>query len=150
MDSPRQFHSGNRRVYFNLQRVAQRLKVAADEQFRVAGGITTSQAAALAIVVRNPGCAQRLLADELGQRESAITTMAARLETAGLVERRPSAADSRAWELWPTTAGREAMTGLHQALAVINELLEEAVGPDNVDDFADALDRLSQALDSRA
>ncbi|MGW4720450.1 MarR family winged helix-turn-helix transcriptional regulator [Nocardia sp. NPDC004260] len=147
MESSESFRSGSRRLYFHLQTVAQRLRGLADEQFRIAGGITTAQSAALSVIVRNPGCAQRLVAEHLNQRESAITAMAARLEAGGLIERRSSAVDARAWELWPTQAGIDTIATLQQALSAINEILEAAVGPDNVDDFADALLRLERALD---
>lgn len=149
MESSELSRSGGRRLYFHLQTVAQRLRGLADEQFRIAGGITTAQSAALFVIVRNPGCTQRLVAEHLSQRESAITVMAARLETGGLIERRSSAADGRAWELRPTQAGIDAIATLQQALSVINEILEAAVGPDNVDDFADALLRLEHALDKQ-
>lgn len=134
--------AGRRRTYFHLQIAAQRLRSVADELFVAATGITTAQAAALSVIAEQPGCTQRALAGTLRQRESAITTMAGRLVTAGLVERRPSAADGRAWALWPTPAGRAALAGLDGALARLNDLIEGAVGRGVLDDFVDVLEAI--------
>ncbi|MBL1075886.1 winged helix-turn-helix transcriptional regulator [Nocardia sp. 2] len=149
MSSPNRSHAASRRVYFQLQTTANRLRGVADELFQDAAGITTAQAAALSIIVRDPGCSQRTVAGLLRQRESAITTMAARLVAAGFVERKPSPTDARAWELWPTPAGTNAMARLETARAELNALIETAVGPQKVQVFADALTRLTSALDAR-
>jgi DNA-binding MarR family transcriptional regulator len=124
--------------------------VIADALFQTAAGISTAQAAALSLVAQHRGCSQRRLADELRQRESAITAMVQRLETAGLVERRASAADARAWQLWPTAAGLEALTRLDQALAGVNRFLEGAVGREAIDGFTDALEALERAAVRRS
>ena len=85
-------------------------------------------------------------AAQLGQRESAVTAMVGRLEKAGFVERRPSESDGRAWELWPTDAGADALRRLDAALATVNGYIDEAIGVD-VDGVVDALQRLSELLD---
>lgn len=111
-------------------------------------GITTAQAAALTLIARHAGCRQSLVAAELGQRESAVTAMVGRLERAGFVERRPSRNDGRAWELWPTDSGTDALRRLEAALATVNRYIDEAIGPDDVDGVVDALQRLSDLLDA--
>ena len=129
---------------------AQQLRAFADEEFVRARGITTAQAAALLVVTADPGCSQRVVARELDQRESAITTMAARLEKAGLIERRASSTDARVRELWPTEAGIAAIADLQRnALTVVNEVIEAAIGPERVDDFTEALHRVQCALRNR-
>ncbi|MUL64893.1 hypothetical protein BOO86_10505 [Mycobacterium sp. CBMA 234] len=148
MNSKDSSPAGRRRAYFNLQTVAQSLRATADRQFIEEAGISTAQAAALMLIARHAGCRQSQIAAELGQRESAITAMVGRLEKAGFVERRASQRDGRAWELWPTKAGTEALRRLDAALATVNSYIDQAVGVDDVDGFVDALQRLSDLLDA--
>ena len=139
--------AGRRRAYFQLQTVAQRLRTTADRLFMDEAGISTAQAAALTLIASHAGCRQSLIAAQLGQRESAVTATVGRLETAGFVERRASQSDGRAWELWPTHAGADALRRLEAALATVNGYIDEAIGPDEVDGVVDALQRLSDLLD---
>ncbi|UFS98506.1 MarR family winged helix-turn-helix transcriptional regulator [Nocardia huaxiensis] len=148
MNSPNRSPAQSQRVYFQLQTATTALRGLADELFQAAGGITTAQAAALSVIVRDPGCSQRTVASLLRQRESAITAMANRLAAAGLVERRASRTDARAWELWPTQAGKDAMTQLGTARTELNTLIETAVGSDQIENFAAALTRLVSAMDN--
>jgi DNA-binding MarR family transcriptional regulator len=140
--------AGRRRAYFQLQTAAQRLRTTADRLFLDEAGISTAQAAALTLIASHAGCRQSLIATQLGQRESAVTAMVGRLETAGFVERRASRSDGRAWELWPTESGSDALRRLDTALATVNGYIDEAIGADQVDDVVDALQRLSDLLDA--
>ena len=139
--------AGKRRAYFQLQTVAQRLRTTADRLFAEEAGITTAQAAALMLIENHAGCRQSLIAAQLGQRESAVTAMVGRLEAAGFIERRASQSDGRAWELWPTESGTDALRRLEAALATVNGYIDEAIGVDEVDGVVDALQRLSDLLD---
>lgn len=109
--------------------------------------ITTAQAAVLMLIAAQPGCSQSLVAQTLGQRESAVTAMIGRLKTAGLIERRPSPDDGRAWELWPTETGRQTLNRLRVPMATINELIGRAIGVQHMDEFISALKRLETILD---
>lgn len=140
--------AGRRRAYFHLQTVAQRLRTTADRLFLEAAGISTAQAAALTLIASNAGCRQSLIAAQLGQRESAVTAMVRRLEKAGFVERRTSESDGRAWELWPTEFGIDALRRLDAALATVNGYVDQAVGADDMNEFVDALQRLGDLLDA--
>ncbi len=140
--------AGRRRAYFHLQTVAQRLRTTADRLFLEAAGISTAQAAALTLIASNAGCRQSLIAAQLGQRESAVTAMVGRLEKAGFVERRTSESDGRAWELWPTESGTDALRRLDAALATVNGYVDQAIGADGMNEFVDALQRLGDLLDA--
>lgn len=148
MDPKHRSPARRRRAYFQLQTVAQRLRTAADRRFVEEAGITTAQAAALMLIANHAGCRQSLIAAQLGQRESAVTAMVGRLDAAGFVERRASQSDGRAWELWPTDAGTDALRRLEAALATVNGYIDEAIGVDEVDGVVDALQRLSDLLDA--
>ena len=137
-----------RRGYFLLQVAAARTRTIADDLFTAAGGVTTAQAAALSLIVDAPGCSQRVIATALRQRESAVTAMVRRLVDAGLVERRGSANDRRSWELWPTDAGRAALTRVGPALDALNQRLASAIGDERAGVFLDSLEALADLADS--
>lgn len=140
--------AAQRRAYFHLQIGAQRLRTTADRLFVEEAGITTAQAAVLMLVADHAGCSQSLIANSLGQRESAVTAMIGRLQAAELVERRPSRRDGRAWELWPTDSGAAALRRLEAALSTVNGYLDKAFGESGADEFVDTLQRLTDLLDA--
>lgn len=129
------------RIYHRLQVVAHRLQKAADRVVLEAAGITTAQAAVLAVLAGAGPCTQRSVAERLGVNESAVTAMTTRLMALGFVERSRDPADARAWRLRLTSGGRTAMRRITGPFATINTRLERALD-------ADALARLAEALDS--
>ncbi|WP_197435116.1 MarR family winged helix-turn-helix transcriptional regulator [Nitratireductor arenosus] len=70
-------------------------------------GITPQQFSLLAIVERNPGSRQSLLARARGLDKSTLVPMIDRLERDGMVERRPLATDRRIRTIWITERGKD-------------------------------------------
>ena len=136
------------RLYFLLQRAAHLLKKRADARLVEAGGLTTSQAAVMAIVASQGDVSQRYLADTLKQRESAVGAMTERLLNAGYITRNPSQTDGRAWVLRPTTAGREALEAIAGPFAGVNALLDEAFPDADMGRMAESLRFLIDALEA--
>lgn len=135
--------AASRRLYFRLQRTASRLRAVADVRCREAAGVSAAQAGALLVIASEEGSSQRRIAELLEQRETAVTTMIDRLEERGLVERRLSGTDGRAWAVHLTDAGRRAVSAIHTELRELNRSLDEALGP-RVDAFADALSDIEE------
>lgn len=131
--------------YHALQIAAHRLQKRADQALMEAAGISTAQSAVLAIVSGRSGIRQNQLAATLGLNESAITAMVNRLTTLGLVERRRSPEDSRAWELRVTPAGEAALRAIEVPFADINALIDAAL-PGETDAIAARLNALSARL----
>lgn len=137
------------RLYHRLQLTARTLERIADAALAEAAQLSTAQAAVLALLQREndddgaPGQTQRAIARRLGLAESAVTTMVTRLLAAGLVQRKPHVADSRAWSLSLTEAGRARMQRAGSAFAAANGALEEALAPDELRQLADWLDRIA-------
>ncbi len=131
--------ASDERLYFLIQRAAHLLKKRADEALTEKGGMTTAQAAVMAILVGDGPSSQRHVADRLEQRESAITTMAARLMSAGLVTRTRSETDRRAWVLEATADGRAAHQAMRLAFRDVNAVLDEVF-------VAEDMQRLSEGL----
>lgn len=134
------------RLYFRLQRAAHRLQKRADRVSLAAAGITAAQAAVLELVRLDQGVSQREIARQLGINESAMTTMAARLEKAGLIERRRAAGDARSYELALTQRGAAATEAARGAFAQVNALIDQALDDRRAAEMARALDAIAAGL----
>ena len=132
------------RLYFQLQVTAARLRAEADRRCIEQAGITTAQAAALAVIHEQPGVSQRGLARALRQTEPAITTLVRRLIAAGLVDRHVDPSDGRARELVLTESGAAALRSVDSAFSVINQHFDGLLTGEEVRHVAAALRRLSE------
>jgi DNA-binding MarR family transcriptional regulator len=108
---------------FLLPDVARLLRRAFDERARSIG-VTRPQWRVLITLDRNESINQGGLADLLEVEPITLCRMVDRLQEAGLVERRPSPADRRVWQLFLTDKSRPL---LKQLRGVATELLEEAM-----------------------
>jgi MarR family transcriptional regulator, organic hydroperoxide resistance regulator len=135
--------SREERLYFHLQIAAARLRAEADRRCIDRAGVTTAQAAALAVVHDQPGVSQRGLAHALHQAEPSITTLVRRLTTAGLVDRRVAPSDGRARALVLTEKGAAALTSAESAFAEINERIDALLTAEEVRQVADLLRRIA-------
>lgn len=135
------------RVYFLLQSVSHRLKKKADKLAFESGGMTTAQAAVLNIIILEGRASQALIAKRLSQRESAITTMSTRLESANYITKQRSEEDRRTWVLKPTATGRAAFKRMKAALGEANELLDNTINQKRMDEFALTLKEILAALE---
>ncbi|MFF1609277.1 MarR family winged helix-turn-helix transcriptional regulator [Amycolatopsis sp. NPDC058278] len=132
----------DQRLFFLLQQAAHRLRVAADRRCLAAAGITTAQLGAL-FAVREGGLTQRDLAARLGQRESAVTAMVARLADAGLLGRRAHPREHRAVVLELTPAGKEALARVAPEIEDFNTRLRAVLGEEGFRQTAEAVGRLA-------
>jgi len=140
--------SSEHRIYFLLQNVSHRLKKKADQLALDSGGMTTAQAGVLNIIIQQGSASQAQIAKILSQRESATATMAARLQSAGYINKERSEQDRRAWVLTPTRKGRAAQAKMRASLAKVNELLDNTLPKSKIDALAESLQELIAALDS--
>ena len=135
------------RIYHRLQMAAHRLQKAADRRVMAAAGVTTAQAAVLAIVRGQAGATQRSIARQLGLNEAAMTAMVGRLGTLGLLVRTRDPVDGRTWNLELTAQGEAALDALAPAFGSINDRISEALDPAALLALSDALTRLTDAFD---
>jgi MarR family transcriptional regulator, organic hydroperoxide resistance regulator len=133
------------RLYFHLQVAASRLRAVADRRCLEAAGITTAQAAALAVIQEQPGVSQRGLARSLHQSEPAVTTLVRRLIAGDLVNRTVGPSDGRSRALVLTDRGASALLHVVAAFAIINEHIDAQLASDEVRHVTDALRRLAEA-----
>ncbi|MEP0070728.1 MarR family transcriptional regulator [Pyruvatibacter sp.] len=135
------------RLYFLLQRTAHALKVRADTDLKNTCGLTTAQIAALNLINERAPVAQNVIARELRQKESAITAMVKRLETRGLIKKKKSAEDDRAWALEPTKKGIGALADAAPAFLEINALIDQHVPSSQAKTVGTALLKILNSLE---
>lgn len=142
------------RLYSKLQSAAHGVRKAADRALLNAAGATTAQAAVLTVVAagRNTepnGPTQKTVADALDLNESAVTAMTAKLIALGYLTREKDPGDRRAWRLALTPQGEAALERIRTPFAGINAAMEDALGTDDLEALAGALERLAQAFRER-
>ena len=143
--------AASRRLYMRLQSAAHLVKKAADRALMEAAGVTTAQAAVLAVVAGESaagaqGPTQKTVAAALSLNESAVTAMASRLIALNYLKRQKDRDDRRAWRLALTPEGKAAMARMKAPFAAINTQMENALGADNLQDFAEGLSALSKTF----
>lgn len=92
-----------------------------DERVRTLG-VTGPQARLLFYLTRSEGENQGFYAEELDVEPITLCRMVDRLEESGMVERRRSPADRRAWQLFLTDQSRDTIPAMREC---IDQLLEE-------------------------
>jgi DNA-binding MarR family transcriptional regulator len=88
-------------------------------------GIPITQVAATLYVAKNEGCLQKELSRALGLNNSAVTGLATRMETRGLIQRKPCNIDGRATRLYLTDRGREILPEVSPLTAQLNDMLSD-------------------------
>ncbi|WP_374529258.1 MarR family winged helix-turn-helix transcriptional regulator [Novosphingobium sp.] len=124
------------------------LRRAFDERVR-ALGVTGPQARLLFYLTRNEGENQGFYAEELDVEPITLCRMVDRLEESGMIERRRSPADRRAWQLFLTESSRNKIPEMREC---IDQLLEEmlaGISPDERDEFARILTAIGVNLGAR-
>lgn len=134
------------RLYHRLQVAAHRLRKTADRLLIDDAGLTTAQAAVLAIAARGTPVTQRDVAELLSLNESAVTAMVSRLIALGMLRRTRSATDGRAWLLSLSEQGRAARRKAQQSFANVNARIEASLSTREIEHLADYLDRLSAGV----
>ncbi|MGV2908979.1 MarR family winged helix-turn-helix transcriptional regulator [Achromobacter sp. AGC25] len=70
-------------------------------------GVTPRQKAALVLLYQEPGLSQNSLAERLAMDRNTVAEMVRRMHSGGLIERRPSPTDARAYQLYVAPAGMD-------------------------------------------
>jgi DNA-binding MarR family transcriptional regulator len=125
------------RVWFRFIRLESRMHVAVTERLRDIG-LSVPQCDVLTTLTEAEGVSQQELAKRLYVTKGNISGLLDRLEGAGLVQRRSTAVDRRQYEIYLTSAGREAA---ERAIDIQHALIRATLGRLPAEDLA-ALDRL--------
>ncbi|MGO9007980.1 MAG: MarR family winged helix-turn-helix transcriptional regulator [Beijerinckiaceae bacterium] len=114
-----------------------------------ARGLTTGGFSALVAIRDNPGIQQGVLADCMLIKRSNMTKLINSLEARDLVERRVSASDKRAIDLYLTPRGRTVLAQLSDDVAQHDLDVTRALSPVEKERLLDYLNRISQDLRAR-
>ena len=120
------------RVWFRFIRLESRLQVAISERLREIG-LSVPQCDVLTTLTEAEGVSQQDLAKHLYVTKGNISGLLDRLEGAGLVERRSTAADRRQYEIYLTPVGRELA---ERAISIQHALIGATLGRLPVEDLA--------------
>ena len=124
------------RFFYLLSHARHALSRFADRECRDRLGISASQLGAIYAVSEKPGMQQRELAVKLTLGESAVTGLVGRMESAGLIERRPSPDDGRVSNLFPTERAADLRRQARPLLAQLNAVLSEGFTSEELDTVA--------------
>jgi MarR family transcriptional regulator, organic hydroperoxide resistance regulator len=125
------------RVWFRFIRLENRLQIAVSERLREIG-LSVPQCDVLTTLTEAEGVSQQDLAKRLYVTKGNISGLLDRLEGAGLVERRSTAADRRQYEIYLTPVGRELA---ERAICIQHALIGATLGRLPAEDLA-AFERL--------
>ncbi len=111
------------RHYYWLQLASAHVRKRANRELEPLG-LTITQLGALFVIATRHECRLKDLAADLHINASAVTTLATRLERAGLVATERSQTDRRALCLRLTQTGREALDQTRPLVSMMNDELE--------------------------
>ena len=86
-------------------------------------GVTPRQKAALVLLYQEPGLSQNSLAERLAMDRNTVAEMVRRMHGGGLIERRPSPTDARAYQLYVAPAGLELLCRVMPRDVVVEDQL---------------------------
>lgn len=110
----------DRRLFLLLDRARHKLFKRANVTLQAKVGISAAQGGALFYLGRHPDCLLTDLAEGLALNNSAITGLAARMQSAGLIKRERCRSDGRAWRISLTDLGTEKRIAVVQYLREFN------------------------------
>lgn len=86
-------------------------------------GVTPRQKAALVLLYLEPGLNQNALSERLAMDRNTVADMVRRMGASGLIERRPSPADARAYQLYLAAGGVELLNRVMPRDAAVEDQL---------------------------
>jgi MarR family transcriptional regulator for hemolysin len=134
-----------RDLLFLLHDVARLLRVDADKRAR-AHGMTRAQWAILVWLERQPGISQKELAELLEVEPITVARLVDRLETRGMVERRPDPRDRRIWRLHLSLPAYAALHEINLQRAEMAEMVTHDIDEPSQSTMIEALIRMKATL----
>jgi DNA-binding MarR family transcriptional regulator len=123
----------DQRLYYLINRAQHHLRKLVDRVSLERVGVSSAQVGALFLIAQRPGCSQADIATELGQDESAITTMLKRMERSDLIERRRNPNDGRSKLVHLTRHGETTLRSVGGLLTHFNKQLTEGFTADELE-----------------
>ena len=115
----------DQRLFFLLNMARHKVFQHVDAEAEKQLGVPVTQVAALLFLAKNEGCQQKELGTALGLNKPAVSGLVGRMQKHGLIERRQSESDGRAWCLFITNKGREVLPLVPSLLGQLNSRLTD-------------------------
>lgn len=138
-----------RDLMFLLHDVARLLRVDADKRAR-AHGMTRAQWGILIWLDRQPGLSQKELAEILEVEPITVARLIDRLESRGMVERRPDPKDRRIWRLHLCSAAHAVLGEIDRQRAQMRTLLAQGIDDETIETLTEALLTMKTTLTHEA
>jgi MarR family transcriptional regulator for hemolysin len=107
------------------------------------------QAAAILALVEAPGLSLGSLAETLGADQPTTSALVDRLLAADLVQRETDPTDRRRARLQPTESAMQLAQGIAAARRETEELIRQALGPEDAEELERILNRLIESLEEK-
>jgi DNA-binding MarR family transcriptional regulator len=133
------------RFIFLIGQARHRLFTRLDKSLMDTAGVTAAQTGALYYLLDNDGCLLSVLSQALKLDKSAITGLVDRLEKKGLAERRTTATDRRAINIYLTQKGLAAAKKCLNVTREYNNAIKEGLSQEEIECFS----RILQTVISR-
>jgi DNA-binding MarR family transcriptional regulator len=141
-------HSFQRDLMFLLHDVARLLRVDADKRARAHG--MTGRNGALIWLERQPGLSQKELAEILEVEPITVARLVDRLESRGMVERRPDPKDRRIWRLHVCPPAYPVLREIDRQRGQMRALLTAGLDEATLDTMTEALITMKLTLINEA
>ncbi len=131
----------DRRLFFKISRVQKILFKYIEKEVGDKFGITPVQIGVLFFLQKNNGCLLKDISRELGQNNSAVTTLVERMEKNGLLQKQDSETDGRAFQVFSTKKGLEIAEKGLPVIGEFNSKLIDNISEAELDTIHDFLDK---------
>jgi MarR family transcriptional regulator for hemolysin len=138
-------HNFERDLMFLLHDVARLIRVDADKRAR-AHGMTRAQWGILIWLERQPGLSQKELAEILEVEPITVARLIDRLETRGMVERRPDPKDRRIWRLHVCPPAFPVLREIDRQRGQMRALVTDGLDEATIDSMTEALITMKTTL----
>ena len=135
----------HRDLLFLIHDVARLLRVDADKRARL-HGMTRAQWAILIWLGRQPGLSQKELAELLEVEPITVARLIDRLETRGMVERRPDPRDRRIWRLHLCPPAHSVLREIDRQREQMRALVTDGLDAKTIDTMTEALHTMKMTL----
>ncbi len=132
-------------LLFLLHDVARLLRVEADKRARL-HGMTRAQWGILIWLERQPGISQKELSELLEVEPITVARLIDRLESRGMVERRPDPRDRRIWRLHLLRPALDVLHEIDEQRADMTRIVTTGINEEQLHTMTQALQRMKTTL----
>ena len=139
----------DKRLFFKFNKVQKVMFKHVETEVKTRLGITPVQMGVLFYLMKNDGCQLKDISKELDQNNSAITTLVERMEKNGLLIKKVSVTDGRAFQVYATDKGKELGAKGLPVIAEFNERVSEQISETELNAVHNFLDKALETFSKK-